>query len=122
MLVLCRLCAPRRLAVPGRAKGKEAAVRLVNISILVAVRDGIENDQVLAQLDAALNGGQPGWGGAEISLDSKVYQRRLGSSAICQNCGITFIARRSDAMYCSAACRMVVHAAKAAAKARAGHA
>lgn len=84
-------------------------MRLIRFGLVVAARDGIEDAELIARLEEALNNGRQVWIGAEIDSKKKTRQR---SSITCAECGEKFLAGRVDAKYCSDSCRVTAFAKK----------
>ena len=77
-------------------------MRVLHLHIVLAAPDDVEVATILARLREA-------WPSLELQPPGK-QRRRLSRDLVCHQCGETFIATRTDALYCSAACRQNAHA------------
>jgi len=83
-------------------------MKLVKFSVAVALRAGTTREAAQAALEALLSEGNAAWFGAEVDAGRNALE--------CANCGVAFIARRKDAIYCTPSCRQQAHLKKNAAE------
>jgi hypothetical protein len=74
-------------------------MRVVRLSITLAIPDDESADR-LEQIKAAI---RQAWPAVEIFDDAS--KPRATRTLDCRECGETFVAKRTDAIFCSATCR-----------------
>jgi hypothetical protein len=72
-------------------------MQIVRLIVEVAISDGAGE---LERVKAALRSAWPA-----IEIDAATHRRRQPRMVVCVQCGETFLSKRTDARYCTNACR-----------------